>query len=129
MISKFMSNLNHISKFFSLIFLVFFVSACSTTANHTAQSFYSHKSPIEKKQFSSDTKLLFSLLNRPLPEDQQIMLNFTHSQDSLASQYPQVNYISIRGDRSEDKNEERQSYAYSQLIYQDQNSVVIGAPQ
>ena len=88
-----------------------------------------NKFSVEKKSFSSDKELLFSLLNRPIPEDQQMMLNFAQTQDSLASQYPQVSYVSIRGDRKDDKQNEQQTYAYSNLIYQDQNSVAVGAPR
>jgi len=58
-----------------------------------------------------------------------MMLGFAHAQDTLASQYPQVSYVSIRGDRQNDKRNVEQIYAYSDLIYQDQNSVFIGAPR
>ncbi|MBL4910223.1 MAG: hypothetical protein JKX78_09475 [Alteromonadaceae bacterium] len=124
-----MSKLNHINKFFSLLFLVLFVSACSSTAEQANKSIYTNKFSVEKKSFYSDRELLFSLLNRPLPEDQQMMLGFAHDQDTLASQYPQVSYVSIRGDRQNDKRNVEQIYAYSDLIYQDQNSVFIGAPR
>jgi hypothetical protein len=106
-----------------------FISACSSTANNVNKSFYTNKFSVEKKSFSSDKALLFSLLNRPTPEDQQLMLNFTHTQGSLALQYPQVSYVSIHGDRKDDKSNDKQTYAYQNLIYQDQNSVAVGAPR
>jgi len=124
-----MSNFNQTCKFLSLIILALFVTACSSTENYTERSIYHNKFSVEKKSFSSDKELLFSLLNRPVPEDQQLMLNFAKAQDDLANQYPQVSYVSIRGDRSEDKPNEKQAYAYSNLIYHDKNSIMIGAPR
>jgi len=129
MVSKTMSNFNHNLKFLSLILLAFFVTACSSTENYADRSIYHNKFSIEKKSFSSDKELLFSLLNRPMPADQQLMLNFAQAQEDSANQYPQVSYVSIRGGRSEDKPNEKQVYAYSNLIYQDKNSVMIGAPR
>ncbi|PCI62608.1 MAG: hypothetical protein COB35_02985 [Gammaproteobacteria bacterium] len=126
-----MSKFNKHLNILTLSFLILLVSACSSTANmgNNSTSSNSNQFGIEKKSFSSDHQLLLSLLNRPIPEDQQMMLRFASIQYGSENSYPEVSYISIRGDRSTDNTNNPIVFAYSDLIYKDQNSIAIGAPR
>lgn len=111
-----------------------FISACSSTANTTnnnwvENSVSTNNINVEKKSFSSDHQLLLSLLNRPLPEDQLMMMRFAQVQYTDNQNNSQVNYVNIRGNRSEDKDNVAITFAFSDLIYQDKNSIAIGAPR
>ena len=130
-----MSKLNNTIKLFSALFTILFISACSSTANTTHYNWTddtisTNNVSVEKKSFSSDHQLLLSLLNRPLPEDQLMMMRFARINEinNSGKAYPTVRYISIRGEQS-DNNAESPTFAYSDLIYQDQNSIAIGAPR
>ncbi len=107
--------------------LALILSACSSTSNLTHNSF-----TVEKKPLTTDHQLLLSLLNRPLPEDQLMMMQFA-SNNALANNRSadnfSVNYVSIRGDRTANMTAVTTPLAYSQLVYQDQNSIAIGAPR
>ena len=109
------------------VLLALILSACSSTSNLTHESF-----SLEKKPLTTDHQLLLSLLNRPLPEDQLMMMQFAKN-NALANNYSDenfsVNYVNIRGDRTEDMTAISIPLAYSQLVYQDQNSIAIGAPR
>jgi len=133
-----MSKLNNTIKLFSVVFIILFVSACSTTNvtstdwsdnNWANQTVSTNNLSLEKKSFSSDHQLLLSLLNRPLPEDQLMMMRFAQVQYGNNQNNPQVNYVNIRGNRSEEKSDDVISFAFSNLIYKDQNSIAIGAPR
>jgi hypothetical protein len=123
-----MSKFNNIFKLLTTILIILFVSACSSIAtppsnNWIDNSIQTNNLSVEKKSFSSDHQLLLSLVNRPLPKDQLMMMRFAQVQYGENSNAPQVNYVSIRGDRSEDKQNAAISFAYSEIIYQDQNSI------
>jgi len=129
-----MSKFNNNFKLLTTVLIILFVSACSSIENQNSNNWVNNSSQtnnlsIEKKSFSSDHQLLLSLVNRPLPEDQLMMMRFAQVQYGENQNDPQVNYVSIRGDRSEDKQDAAISFAYSELIYQDQNSIAIGAPR
>ena len=97
------------------------LSACSSTSNIA----------VEKKPLTSDHYLLLSLINRPVTEDQQMMLAFTQQSDSIQNPYF-VNTIEIKGATGADSHENSSSstlYNYSSLISQDFNSVRISGPK
>jgi hypothetical protein len=108
-------------KKYSWIFALFFfalLSACSSTS----------KVVIEKKPLISDHYLMLSLLNRPITQDQQMMLAFAQQRENFQNQYF-VNAISIKGPKSENDNSMQTSHSYSSLIAQDFNSVRISGPK
>jgi len=122
------------------VFLYSTISACSLTAKssltvqsnqyyakdfiHTEFSQNSEKSL--KKPASSDLQLMLSLLNRPVPEDQRMMLAFAKSQKEYLPDSTIVG-ISIRGEKSADKTNSRTRSNYAHLIETDHNAVVISA--
>jgi hypothetical protein len=125
-----MQNFNTLLKLISVGFLITFITACSNTSNYADHSLTNNnltERNVEKKAFTSDHQLLLSLLNRPLPKDQQMMMKFARVNNE--NNWPRVGYVSIRGDRSEDNSALPETFAYSQLIYRDQNSIAIGAPR
>ena len=113
---------------------VFFVIGCSTTN-------IDHYSVIEKQEgkraLISDYHLKMSLIDRPIPKDQLMMLAFTeqrmnYQQLELSTQAPdtlvKVNYVSIRGDSDESDT----SGGYSSpdtSIYEDRNAISLIGPK
>lgn len=92
--------------------------------NHNEFTTY-HKGSV-KKSASSDHELMLSLLNRPMPEDQRMMLAFAQRQ---ASYFPENTPIGVRikGEKDSQRSTTRARSQYSQAIEQDINSVSISA--
>lgn len=84
-----------------------------------------HKDSV-KKSATSDQQLMLSLLNRPVPEDQRMMLAFAQRQ---ASYFPNNTAIGVRikGEKNSQASNTRVISQYSQAIEQDINSVSISA--
>ena len=84
-----------------------------------------------KKPLNSDHQLMMSLLNRPMTEDQVMMLAFAQERARYSHSYSNYadNGIMIKGDKTSDHSSKRTEHVYAQLISQDINSVSISAPQ
>ena len=84
-----------------------------------------HKDSV-KKPATSDQQLMLSLLNRPMPEDQRMMLAFAQRQ---ASYFPNNTAIGVRikGEKNSQESNARTISQYSQAIVQDINSISISA--
>ena len=125
-----MKSVNYILVLLS----VFFVVGCSTTK-------VDHYSVIEKQEgkraLISDYHLKMSLIDRPIPQDQLMMLAFaeqrmnyqqlaqsTEAPDALVN----VNYVSIRGNREESDTSEGYS-SPDILIYEDRNAISLIGPK
>ena len=92
--------------------------------NHTQFSTY-HKGS-HKKPASSDRQLMYSLLNRPIPEDQRMMLAFAqrdqeHSPDNF------LVGTKILGEKKAHAQPEQNSAIYAELIESDINAISIRA--
>ncbi|MEW6994537.1 hypothetical protein AADZ84_09775 [Colwelliaceae bacterium MEBiC 14330] len=130
-------------KIFKISIALFFcsaIAACSHTKhlsvnttdghyyakdfNHTQFSTY-HKGS-HKKPTSSDRQLMQSLLNRPIPEDQRMMLAFAKRQENY---YPDSAIVGIKIIGEKDNNDTKQQNVsiYADLIVNDINSVSISA--
>jgi hypothetical protein len=130
-------------KVFTIIVSLLFclvLSACSNTSQiafktentHYYAKEFSHnefttfnKDSI-KKVAVSDQQLMFSLLNRPMPEDQRMMLAFDKSQRSYFPDSTIVG-VEIKGDRKSEKDNTRVRSQYAQVIDRDVNAVSISA--
>lgn len=79
-----------------------------------------------KKPASTDQQLLLLLLNRPMPEDQRMMLAFAQRQ---ANYFPDSSPIGvqIKGEKESQASNIRAISPYAQAIAQDSNSVSISA--
>jgi len=116
------------------------LSACSNTAqvkltpdnNHYYDKEFNHsefttyKKDSIKKAASSDQQLMLSLLNRPMPEDQRMMLAFAKRQENYFPDSTIVG-VQIKGDSKTEKSQIRVISQYAQVIEQDINSVSISA--
>ncbi|PKI14714.1 hypothetical protein [Colwellia sp. 12G3] len=127
-------------KIFSSLFITFAISACSSTAQvnfepqnnhyytkdfiHSEFTVY-HKGSV-KKSASTDQQLMFSLLNRPMPEDQRMMLAFAEHQERYLPDSTIVG-IQIKGHKRTEETKERVSSNYAHVIEQDINAVMISA--
>lgn len=105
-------------KVISVVLMALFVTACSSTTNHTYKQ-------VERKAFVSDQHLLFSLLNRPIPKDQQMMLAFANQQAKLSKDLYFVEPVMIIGPEQMIKTKMR---PFDNLIANDQNAISISAP-
>ena len=133
----------------TIICLVFCSSlfACSSTERVTNQQFsdngyaqgyvsgnFSHtqftsvNSNTIKKPLNSDHQLMLSLLNRPMTEDQAMMLTFAEERSHYAPAYARVG-VAIKGAKATEKTNARTVHLYAHLIEQDINAVTITAPQ
>tara|TARA_R110000737_G_scaffold176266_6_gene201371 strand:- start:4896 stop:5237 length:342 start_codon:yes stop_codon:yes gene_type:complete len=103
------------------LLIVTILSACSSTS----------KVVVEKKALFSDHYLMLSLLNRPMTQDQQMMLAFAQQSENYQSPYF-VNMVTIKGPKSDSTANQvtttRAQHSYSYLISQDFNSVQISGP-
>lgn len=100
-------------KIFKSLFIlitVIITSACTTTDEITYSEF--------KRPLTNDYALALSLLNRPIPQDQQIMLAFVEQQ---TQQYGNFHYVSIIGDKSNSPAPKKTSPLYT-LTYNDTNA-------
>jgi hypothetical protein len=123
----------------SLIFSLL-LGACSSTGQLTSNTeenhYYAkefshteftphHKGSI-KKSASSDHQLMLSLINRPVPADQLMMLAFAKRQESYFPDSAVVG-VRIKGERIDHNNKKRTVSQYTHIIEQDNNSVSISA--
>lgn len=79
-----------------------------------------------KKALNSDHELMLSLINRPMTEDQAMMLNFAQQRAQYSSSYANHG-VSIRGPKDSSDNT-RNVHLYAHLIDKDINAVTITAP-
>ena len=98
------------------VLIVTLLSACNSTPTIV----------MEKKPLVSDHYLMLSLLNRPMTQDQQMMLAFAEQRENYQRLYF-VNAVTIKGEKNE-KQTTRMQHRYSNLIAQDFNSVQISGP-
>lgn len=124
----------------SSLFFFITLGACSSTPhvtlttdnNHYYAKEFSHNEfttynkDSVKKVASSDQQLMLALLNRPMPEDQQMMLAFAKRQEDYLPDSTIVG-IQIKGDSKTENNSARVISQYAQVIEQDINSVSISA--
>ena len=96
----------------------FLLTACSTTP----------KIEIVKKPLISDHHLMMSLLNRPVTEDQKMMLAFAQQREKYSNAIF-INSVSIKGPKDSDENPHRTQHVYAALIERDVNSVSIIAAE
>ncbi|KGJ97065.1 hypothetical protein [Colwellia psychrerythraea] len=127
-------------KIFCYLVLYVAVTACSNTEqlnlNHQSNHYYqkefnhteftAHHHGSVKRAASSDQQLMISLLNRPLPEDQRMMLAFAKRQDNY---FPDstITGIRIKGEKSDKVITNRVTSHYAKTIEQDHNAVAISA--
>lgn len=100
-------------KIFKNLFILLTIvitTACSTTNKITYSEF--------KRPLTNDYALAISLLNRPVPQDQQMMLAFVEHQ---TKQYGNFHYVSIVGDKSNSPVPKNTSLLYT-LTYNDTNA-------
>ena len=100
------------------IIFTLLLTACSSTNNVK----------IERKILTSDHHLMMSLLNRPVTEDQKMMLAFAQERESYRNEMF-VNAVSIKGPKFTDNNNNRVQHIYAALIERDINSVIIIAAE
>lgn len=130
-------------KVFNIAFtllLSLLLGACSSTSpvdsSLTSTGYYAKQFPhtefsannknTVKKPMTSDQALMISLLNRPVPEDQKMMLAYAKQQKSYFPDSTIVG-IQIRGSKTADKLQQQNTSVYAELIEQDVNSVTISA--
>ena len=132
-----------------LVISFFFViaSGCSSTHTVNTQSaIYStsgfqpvhHQTAqfknIEKKPLLSDHYLMMSLLDRPVTEDQKLMLAFASVQNSAQqNDYPQVpsifvNTVMIKGAYIQHDRKNYSNNIYQRLIAKDINAISLSGP-
>lgn len=93
-----------------VLMMLVIISACSTTNKITYSEF--------KRPLTNDYALAVSLLNRPIPQDQRMMLAFVEQQ---TQQYGSFHYVSIIGDKESSPAPENTSNLYT-LTYNDNNA-------
>lgn len=96
-------------KFWQLLssfMLTIGLSACMSTAINT------HEYSSYKRPLTNDFELAMSLLNRPVPEDQQIMLAFAAQQQE---QWGYMHYVHIIGDKESSPAPVKNSFIYAQI--------------
>lgn len=106
---------------------LFFVLLTSIGCSSTKTVKYKH---LEKKPLMSDHYLMMSLLNRPVTEDQKLMLAFARVQDEYQQQLTPVfvNAVMITGDKAEQSSHQRPTSIYSSLIAEDINAIRMSGP-
>ncbi len=92
--------------------------------NHTQFS-ANHKGS-NKKAASSDQQLMQALLNRPMPEDQRMMLAFAKNQENY---YPDSTIVGVKimGEKNINEPQAQNVSIYADLIADDINAVSISA--
>ena len=101
-----------------VILFSFLLTVCSTTP----------KIEIVKKPLISDHHLMMSLLNRPVTEDQRMMLAFAQQRERYTNDIF-VNTVSIKGPKDSDVDTSRTQHVYAALIERDTNSIRIIAAE
>ncbi|GAA6206209.1 hypothetical protein [Thalassotalea sp. SU-HH00458] len=106
-----------------LFFVLFTAIGCSSTKTVQYQA-------IEKKPLISDHYLMMSLLNRPVTEDQKLMLAFAQVQDKYQQQLAPVfvNAVMITGNKAEQPSRQQPTSIYSHLIAEDINAIRMSGP-
>ena len=116
-----------ILKLLSCSILCLTLFACSsTTKQSTFKKF--EKFNVEKTSYNSDHQRMLSLINRPVPKDQVMMLAFAQQRMNEAN-YPYFNGVEIRGNKIEDPMLMTQNTVYSKFIVNDVNAININGPQ
>ena len=123
-------------KFLTPIIIALSLFSCSNTADLSQETVMNyHQSNFDKtvfkpvnkntvkKSFSSDHYLMMSLLNRPMTTDQAMMLTFTQQAQNETAVL--VNFVSLRGDKKQHIQQDKQTSKYTALIAKDINSVSI----
>ena len=116
-------KLGVIMKVLQLIVAISFtliMSACQSTAKHEYQV-------VEKRYFESDQALLLSLLNRPTPADQQLMLAFAGISNTTGQYVPTITPVSIVGP-SGSSEDNRSVSPYQLMISNDNNAISMTGP-
>lgn len=122
-------------KFCSYFFLYCAISACSSTSqvnssidnheyyanNFSHTNFHTYQRDSIKKSAISDQMLLVSLLNRPIPEDQKMMLAFAARPNNYLPT-GKVMTTEIKGDKRDNN---RVFSAYAHIIDTDVNAMTI----
>ncbi len=109
---------------YTMLFILLFTSlGCSSTRTVQYQE-------IEKKPLMSDHYLMMSLLNRPITEDQKLMLAFAKVQDEYQQQLSPifVNAVMIKGEKSAQTSNQTTTSFYSDLIAKDVNAIRMSGP-
>jgi starvation-inducible outer membrane lipoprotein len=102
-----------------VIIFTLLLTACSSTPKEVK---------LVKKTLLSDHHLMMSLLNRPVTEDQKMMLAFAQQRESYSNEIF-VNTVSIKGPKTHAKSTNRAEHVYAALIARDINSVSIVAAE
>lgn len=126
------------ANYFTAFLMAFILAGCASTE-------VDHYSLIEKSESKrpliSDYHLKMSLIDRPIPKDQLMMLAFAEQRMSYQHlsndvQAPDklvnVSYVSIKGDKqTSDNNEEfyKTFRTTDSLIYKDRNAISLLGPQ
>lgn len=116
-------------KFVNLItclFVCFFTFGCASTSTQ-------HIVKIEKRPLISDHHLMMSLLNRPITQDQQLMLAFADQQAQYRTGSLFVNTVAILGEKptkpSTEQSYNRVNNSYTALIASDVNAIRLSGPK
>lgn len=116
-----------LTKCICLIIAVF-LSACSSTANKDYQLI---EREYAKKPLVSDHQLKIALLNRPIPQDQLMMMAFTQArtlEGENGNMVAHVGFVEIKGLRSADKTDVPTSRRVTSYTAQDSNAISILGP-
>ena len=105
----------------------------ASTTNFPHSSFTATNSETIKKPLETDHQLMMSLLNRPMTEDQKMMLAFAQQraqttaylQQSGYADYTFSNYVTITGNKEETPLTKQPINIYSKLIANDINAVEV----
>ena len=107
------------------------LSGCSSTQN--IQTMAMKQKTSKKKPLISDHYLMMTLLDRPIPEDQKIMLAFANYQDNYQQTYNQtpdllVHPIMIKGEYHPQESKKNTHNIYQNLIIKDNNAIRLNGP-
>lgn len=102
------------------------------TRGFTNEKFYDIKfndmnKDIFQKVPRTDHQLMMTLLNRPVSEDQAMMIAFEQERVNY-SHHSSYYGVTVKGDKSTDEINDRAGNVYSDLIAKDINAVMISAP-
>lgn len=104
-------------KWLMMVVAIGLFSGCATTESE--KQIYSQV----KRPLTNDFALAISLLNRPIPEDQLMMLAFAKQQES---QWGYSHYVSVLGPKEYVAKPKNTSWLYQQ-IQQDDNAITISS--
>ncbi len=119
------------NKLFIALIFILLTSACSSTLN---KDYSVIERPSEKRALISDHHLKMSLLNRPIPQDQLMMMAFARTQetykvstDHLAM--AKVSYVSIRGSYEDDAEISANEVRVNDFVANDINAISVLGPK